>query len=670
MAKMSDEKGEVQSVLTPKFWAVTIVSIVVVSIVSLFTGLFTAWTPWYNALGNGFGGTVPHTTFGPNGPILVMVILWILSTIGLKKNMKPQQMGVLFAAVLVAFLQAGYPKWVLFDAATGPMYAYPAYAKYVPALWSAPQDVFAQALAGGPVPWGSWAVPITYWIIWSIVFFAFGFSWASIGRRRWIDVAMLPFPYAQVASTPILQATAAKDSEAAKGPRTKLVILGAIICFLFYTPIILRKIWPWFPDIYGFESFPFIPWHMGSFDTTTASPALSSVFLGYMQWNFNFFWYGFFYIVSSDVTFTVLVVWLVVDVLTPHILAVTGGLPSPWPVGSRSRAGWLMTQPPVNYVSLAIGMFFAVLAFELIVHRKYYAETLRFKAPTPEEAKKEAVPYRIAWIMFFATIIILTGMLVASGATVVGGLFAILGIFVYMVAFNTMYSEAAMEGILSQQSTGIFWWALYRDQMTVSADQYPAHLIFAQGTNDALFAGTAGYVSAAFKVASITGTSNKDVFKSMMVSVVVANIIALPLIVWSIYTFGHTRIPVRGGGNYAVSFIAPATAKTWPKLDLTWPWTIVGFAILGVTTFLRATYAWFPLNPVGMLLMAATTVHSLGVEMPAIIAWILKQLTLRIGGTKVYEKYGMPIAIGMIIGFTFYSLVYSSIAIYRQFIPY
>jgi len=56
--------------------------------------------------------------------------------------------------------------------------------------------------------------------------------------------------------------------------------------------------------------------------------------------------------------------------------------------------------------------------------------------------------------------------------------------------------------------------------------------------------------------------------------------------------------------------------------------------------------------------------------LPALIAWILKYLTLRIGGSKLYEEYGIPVAAGFAIVFVSISFIGGIIGIYRWFFPF
>jgi hypothetical protein len=51
-------------------------------------------------------------------------------------------------------------------------------------------------------------------------------------------------------------------------------------------------------------------------------------------------------------------------------------------------------------------------------------------------------------------------------------------------------------------------------------------------------------------------------------------------------------------------------------------------------------------------------------------AWIAKFLTLRIGGSKAYEEYGVPFVSGGIAGYALANLIAYLVGTVRFFIPF
>lgn len=70
------------------------------------------------------------------------------------------------------------------------------------------------------------------------------------------------------------------------------------------------------------------------------------------------------------------------------------------------------------------------------------------------------------------------------------------------------------------------------------------------------------------------------------------------------------------------------------------------------------------------MLGASWTSTLWGIWFPFLIAWILKYLTLKIGGSRAYEEYGMPLMAGFIAGYMIAVLVGGLAGIIRFFIPY
>ena len=71
------------------------------------------------------------------------------------------------------------------------------------------------------------------------------------------------------------------------------------------------------------------------------------------------------------------------------------------------------------------------------------------------------------------------------------------------------------------------------------------------------------------------------------------------------------------------------------------------------------------------ILMGTTFMSALwGYWGPFLIAWVLKVLTLRVGGSKTYENYGVPIAAGFVAGYMVAILIGGSLSVIRFFIPF
>ena len=57
-----------------------------------------------------------------------------------------------------------------------------------------------------------------------------------------------------------------------------------------------------------------------------------------------------------------------------------------------------------------------------------------------------------------------------------------------------------------------------------------------------------------------------------------------------------------------------------------------------------------PLDSIGFVVGTSFLSVLWGYWLPFLIAWILKTVTLRVGGSKLYENAGVPIAAGFVAG--------------------
>lgn len=75
----------------------------------------------------------------------------------------------------------------------------------------------------------------------------------------------------------------------------------------------------------------------------------------------------------------------------------------------------------------------------------------------------------------------------------------------------------------------------------------------------------------------------------------------------------------------------------------------------------------WPLEPAGVA--AAFGSSGTGYLLPAGIAWLIKKLVLRIGGTKLNDNVAMPIAIGFLVGYWFLLFIGGLLGMIQFFLP-
>ena len=76
-------------------------------------------------------------------------------------------------------------------------------------------------------------------------------------------------------------------------------------------------------------------------------------------------------------------------------------------------------------------------------------------------------------------------------------------------------------------------------------------------------------------------------------------------------------------------------------------WLLVGAAVCALLALLRTRFYWWPLHPLGYAMSASWTV--IVFWFPMLVAWLLKLLTIRYGGMRLYAA-ARPFFLGMIFG--------------------
>jgi hypothetical protein len=162
----------------------------------------------------------------------------------------------------------------------------------------------------------------------------------------------------------------------------------------------------------------------------------------------------------------------------------------------------------------------------------------------------------------------------------------------------------------------------------------------------------------AFYIARRVKLANKDVLLTLLIfypfTLIVTHLFKTVMMFWTDVTkpgiaafagtsWVHTIWTT--GDEIPARSLDPAT---WGTLNTVW---IAGFAIgfitLSAIYVLRSRLSWFRVGPAGFYISAIFP----GILQPVVIALLLKQLTVKVGGARAYQNKGKPTAVGAIVGF-------------------
>lgn len=544
----------------------------------------------------------------------------------------------------------------------------------IPTIMAPPESIARQLLTGGvPIPWGEWTIPLIWWWILMVSYGMLMTSIAAVMRRGWIDVEKVPFPQASAAYTIACMGLKPQPSH------IKMAFLvGIVLGFAFQFPIWAQAMFPWFPDVYG--------WRVntcghGGYQVQANSPLGALVGLSIIAKHpLNV---AIAYFAPLGIQFSIWF-WHVIYLVATQVAFFMGYYTGLDTINGCGRGGFCsditpQAQEPFKFTALSyVGGTIALTVIYLLLNRRYFAETIKVTLKTiPREKiveieKNEPLGYRTAYILIMVFFLASIAVLMVAGVSLPAALLMPLTVFIVWIADARVWG---ITGYTMQFLPGNF---LYRLLLWPNApepvtSEYVVTISMAFYMTDVpkAFGGATLSSFAGYKMASLFNVNSRDVFKTLVLALVIGPLFVMLGFLWVCYTYGINRLSFNAAlWNSVDGWTDPSFYATKPASEPWAPYVAVGFIITALLYVLHSKFLWFPLDPIGFILGTSWTSTLWGIWFPFLIAWILKLLTLKIAGSRGYEEYGVPIMAGFIAGYMIAVLVGGLAGIIRFFIPY
>lgn len=655
---------------------------------------------WYS-----IAGLVGHVSWyptwtGDQGEIIfygfMFMLIMLLALLNQAKIFTAQEVAVITIMFYtgVAFTIFGVPHEMInnpiikqFVSGMGVAIVYPEVLPYVdPMVWGPIRDAdtAVQVLTQSSmnVPWGLWA-PTMAWtmLYWGSAAFM-GVSVAILLRHWWTRVEGMPFPLAGI-HMDLVNATQKGQPSALKGSTGKYFWLGLLISFLIYIPILyaLGVLFPYVPGsppsylgpyrivwTEDFAVFNLIPW--------------CDLFIEPWPWLI-----GFAYLWPMDCLNGFVLGWAIYHIFFPVLFTSMGWIP-PMPFGTDSwtiDVQWMTEFPPQMPAwkhTIEIGTLLAMAVYPAIKNRGTLMKMFSgLTKPVPEMDDEGGIlSLRTGWIILIVSTVLFIVAWVAAGVPIwyalILTLFVVLilnigkariagetpgryGAFGFHNHFNEMSPPSIMmfgaSGMVGQASTG----ATFTSYFTVCWPQDHARL-------PSMMSGWICGPLVGFSLADQAGVKLSDMAKAAIIAVVTWLIVTvLASVIWLYaWPFPEGSPGYSNTTGWMADLLrgkADPDLRSWGYINLpnaTEAYGMIGamgisFIIAMAVYVLRGALTWFAVNPIGIV----ASIGWDGGDDPSwgtgmIIAWILKALTLRIGGVRFYREKGRPLALGLFFGFT------------------
>ncbi|MEM2849067.1 MAG: DUF6784 domain-containing protein [Candidatus Bathyarchaeia archaeon] len=279
--------------------------------------------------------------------------------------------------------------------------------------------------------------------------------------------------------------------------------------------------------------------------------------------------------------------------------------------------------------------------------------------------------------MVVLTFMLLVALFMSIGISIAPALLLVVSYFLFWMANARIYGLAGIQPRGAEHGNTLMRVVIWPTAPDPPTQEWVLAAYYSRRGMDSPDAISGGSIFSAFnvyKMASLTNMSNKVVFKTMLISTIIAQLVVYVTHLSLLYSFGGRSLGPNASDevttNQFYNYSNPANWIRFPGTEPLLPYVLAGFLTVCVLDYLHARFIWFPFEPIGFIIGTSYISILWGYWGPFLIAWILKTVTLRIGGSKLYEEYGMPIAGGFVAGYMIAVLIGGGLGIIRFFVPF
>ena len=621
---------------------ITLRAVVVGSLMALFVGISSAYIKLM------LGGTSPAHNFSTPVSLFAFFVYVVLINVGMglvnrRLVLARAELAVVYimGMVAAALPTIGFTSYVLPIIAGVFYYATPEndWANLIhPHLprWMVVDDYRAVKFfyEGLPqdesIPWEAWLEPLFYWSLFIIALFWVSLCMMVILRKQWMEQEKLIYPLVQVPLEMIQDEPRGTRSPEALAPQIKPFFKSGLMWAGFAVPFIMGNI----NALHNY--FPFVP----GLSTYTEL----NLFRGstYLRLDLNVALLGFAYLINRDIA---LGFWLffLLSTLQRGAFNILG-------IQSTENLSRFANAVGPYLAHQAMGAMIVLVLSGLWMGREHLREVFRkaLKGDPEIDDSGEILSYRTAVWGLLAGLGLMVVWLWKSGLPLWIVLIFLAAAFVIFIALTRAVAEGGISVI--------------RTPLT------PADFVISGLGTTAL--GTSGLIGVAF---TYIWSANIRVFfmpilanalklaeeikskRKVVWALFLAVLISLVSSIWQLMNLAHTHGGINLYGFFFVSipqntvftFITPKINDPVPVNWAGWIFTGIGAGLMGVLTYVRYRFVWWPVHPIGF---ATGTFYIMNwVWFSVFLAWFFKTIILKYGGSSLYRKSRL-FFLGLIIG--------------------
>jgi hypothetical protein len=485
-----------------------------------------------------------------------------------------------------------------------------------------PQDVgIAQ------VPWHQWAKPLASWGIFIAFLYGYMFCLTSILRKQWVEKEKLLFPLMQL---PVEMAKA-EDRPGILSPlfKNKFLLVGAGIPFVIHSALQLQ-----YYILGPSQGASFLRTRSFFFDDTSLQA------FGAMPLYVYFAVIGFCYLLSTEITLSV---WLFFA-LNRFQRVVYDWMGTPGLVTSAGQPG----------AAQFIGALVVFVLFGLYAARSHLWDVFRkaFTGAPDVDDSAELIGYRASVFGIMIALAGLIGWCMFMGMQWWVALMVFFGFTMVIIGITRAVCEGGLLFVKLESAKPVDFMRNLTGTSPISASsltvlsfiQYVSMFDLKTLLMPALMQGC--------KARDTVNDRSKKTLWAFILAVVIVILVSGAATLWGCYTTGANNVH----GWYYISgprAIAFDPLKNWIQRPTSTDWTGVAYMIggglfSGFLIFMRRSFVWWPLHPLGYI-MAQGYFESSRIAFSFFIGWMIKSGVLRFAGGRWFKRL-RPFFLGLILG--------------------
>jgi len=383
-----------------------------------------------------------------------------------------------------------------------------------------------------------------------------------------------------------------------------------------------------------------------------------------------------FYLAPLDILFS-FTSFTILMVILDQVAYVMGYHTGIMTTGGGCRAIYteaLYWSPPFFWAYLSLGAIQAIAIMVLWHSRRYLADTVK-TALGGKASDGEVFSYRTIYMLILLSAIALMGYQIFSG---MGVAIVVVGLFVTFLQTVTDTYALGIAGapFVHEKAVWMSWplrivWP--QPPSGYSTEWFMSHAFLVCGWN-VVPNGTvngAHTTMSVLKMSELTGVGTRNVFLTLTLSMIVVVPIMLVTRLWVYYLLGTSRVTV--WGTCGMENMWDSSIERYASAGSTstvFEGMFVGAIITIALSLLRSRFVWMPLHPLGFAMATSVGIAWWGSWNAFVFAWVAKYLTLRVGGSKLYENYGIPLVGGFLAGLALVNVLAHPIGVIRFFYPF